>query len=168
MMECMVELGNVLNVLTKLVVLVGVPIGLCKYFAAVRKEQRDRELGTYNALDEKYLAYLELCLKHTDLDIFDIPDNEISESRFGEDKGKAELIAFTMLMAVFERAFLMYSDNSDRIRTLQWVGWREYMQQFASRENFRDAWRISGNTFDERFQKFMDGLVKPQNGGERG
>lgn len=37
------------------------------------RERRDREYGTYNALDDKYVQFLEMCLEHPDLDVFDVP-----------------------------------------------------------------------------------------------
>ena len=157
MIEALVSPKDFLEVLATIVVLGGVPFGLYKYVDAVKKEQRDREHGTYNALDEKYIMYQEVCLKNPKLDIFDIPDAQ--PASLNPEEKKKEVIAFTILMSIFERSFLMYSDKSDSIKEQQWQGWEEYITKFASRDNFKKAWEISGETFDTRFEEFMNGVI---------
>jgi hypothetical protein len=84
-----------LDALAHFVVLVGVPTGLLQFFLKVRKEQRDREYGTYNALDEKYVEFQRLCLDHPRLDVFDVPDAQPID--LNPEEKKKELIAFTLL-----------------------------------------------------------------------
>jgi hypothetical protein len=147
------QLKDVFELLSYAAVVVGVPAGLFQYYRTVKKEQQDREYGTYNALDEKYLEFEKLCLEHPYLDVFDIPDQ--APIQLTEPQKKEELIAFTMLFSIFERACLMYSDESTAIKQRQWTGWEEYIRRFCKRENFRRAWATSGNTFDTTFQDYM-------------
>lgn len=142
-----------LDALARIVVLIGVPTGLLQFYLKTRKERHDREYGTYNALDEKYLEFQRLCLDKPRLDIFDIPDPKAVELTLEEKK--QELVAFTLLFSIFERAFLMYKDQSKKARERQWTGWRDYLVSYCRRENFRRAWQISGNTFDQEFQDHM-------------
>ena len=142
-----------LEALSYLTVIVSLPLALYQYRKITTKEQADREYGTYNALDEKYLEFLEMCYHNPRLDIFDIVDG--TPHTLDQLEKKQELVAFTMLFSIFERAFLMYHDQSDRVRTRQWTGWHEYIQQYCKRANFRNAWSISGSTFDSGFQAFM-------------
>jgi hypothetical protein len=142
-----------LNALARLVVLIGVPTGLVQFYFKTRKERHDREYGTYNALDEKYVEFQLLCLDHPRLDVFDVPDAKPVELTFEEKK--QELIAFTLLFSVFERSFLMYKDQSKKVREKQWTGWQTYLESYCVRENFRSAWQVSGHTFDQRFQDHM-------------
>lgn len=142
-----------LEALSYLTVIVSLPLALYQYRKITTKEQSDREYGTYNALDEKYLEFLKMCYENPRLDIFDISDRP--PEKLNTLEVKQELIAFTMLFSVFERAFLMYHDQSDEVRTRQWTGWHEYIQQYCKRDNFRRAWASSGSTFDSGFQEFM-------------
>jgi hypothetical protein len=146
-------LKNWLEALSYLTVIVSLPLALYQYRKITTKEQSDREYGTYNALDEKYLEFLEMCYANPRLDIFDISDRPPQKLNPLEEK--QELIAFTMLFSVFERSFLMYHDQSNEVRTRQWTGWHEYIQQYCKRDNFRRAWTASGSTFDSGFQEFM-------------
>jgi len=142
-----------LEVVSYLTVIVSLPLALYQYRKITTKEQADREYGTYNALDEKYLEFLKLCYDSPGLDIFDVADS--TPLPVAEIDYKRELIAFTMLFSVFERAYLMYYDQPDKIRARQWTGWLDYIQHYCSRGNFRKAWEVSGETFDTGFQVFM-------------
>ena len=144
---------DVLEALSYIVILLGVPTGLVQYFQAVKKEQLDREYGTYNALDEKFLEFQNLCLAHPYLDIFDLPDKV--PITLSPAQHKEELIAFTMLFSIFERAFLMYCDQAAPIKQRQWMGWDEYIQSYCKRGNFKLAWQTCGGTFDKDFEKYM-------------
>ena len=141
------QLKDVFELLSYAAIVVGVPVGLFQYYRTVKKEQQDREYGTYNALDEKYLEFEKLCLEH--------PYPDQMPIQLTEPQKKQELIAFTMLFSIFERACLMYRDQSTTIKQRQWSGWHEYIGRFCRRENFRRAWATSGNTVDTIFQGYM-------------
>lgn len=104
-------------------------------------------------MDEKYLEYQDLCIRYPYLDIFDVPDSHPIE--LNEKQKKEELIAFTMLISIFERAFLMYHDQSSDLKSKQWSGWNEYIKSYCERKNFRIAWKICGSSFDSDFQEFV-------------
>jgi hypothetical protein len=135
-------------------VILGVPVALVQYFLATRKEQKDREYGTYDELDDRYLAYQQLCVEHPDLDVWDLSDGGTRRELTAKEH-KQELQLFTILFAIFERAFLMYSDMSTDLKKAQWHGWEDYLASYCKRENFRHAWARSGTTFDEKFQTYM-------------
>ncbi len=98
-----------LEALTRFVVIIGIPLGLIQAWWRYRKEQKSREYGTYNALDERYIDFQRLCLTHPYLDVFDVPDT--APAALNPVQKKEELIAFTLLFSIFERAFLMYSEQ---------------------------------------------------------
>lgn len=144
-----------LEVLSKLVIICGFPFAYYQYRKAKEKEKRDREYGTYHALDEKYIEFQKLCLQYPYLNVFDIPDALPAE--LNAEQKKEELILFTMLFSIFERAFLLYTDpqQTSAIKEKQWVGWDSYISSYCNRENFLSAWEISGSTFDTEFEKYM-------------
>ena len=157
---------QVLQALSYCAVILGIPLALRQHYRAVKKEQRDRELaqrdrelGTYNALDEKYIEYLRLCLKYPNLDVFDVPHP--SPAPLSPEDERLQIILFTILMSIFERAYLMYGDQGEEVKKRQWAGWESYIQGFCQRDNFRRAWKTSGSTFDTRFQAYMGAYVQP-------
>jgi len=146
---------DILDALSKIVVILGLPLAYIQYLRTKRKEKRDREYGTYNALDEKYLEFQKLCLEHPYLNIFDIQDE--TPKKLTVEQKKEELILYTMLFSIFERAYLLYSDQNSNIKKKQWSGWDSYIKSYCIREPFLEAWKISGNTFDIDFEKYMEG-----------
>lgn len=146
-----------LDAISKIVIILGLPLAFIQYKITKRKEKRDREYGTYNALDEKYLEYQRLCLRFPYLDIFDLPDKKPRE--LDEIQKKEELILFTMLFSIFERSYLLYIDQYSRIKKKQWIGWDTYIKSFCQRENFLRAWKASGSTFDTEFEKYMEETI---------
>jgi hypothetical protein len=118
----------------------------------------EKEYGTYNALDEKFIEFQKLCLAYPYLDIFDVRDPD--PEQLDKDKKKEELIAFTMLFSIFERAFIMYRNQDNEIKRQQWTGWDDYIKSFCKRKNFRDAWEKSGTTFDVKFTEYMNEILK--------
>jgi hypothetical protein len=127
----------------------------------VRKRESDaRELATYDALDNKYLEFEELCLRYSSLDVFDVPDDRaITPTPLSPMQKKRELIAFTMLFSIFERAFYMYSKQTAAVQDDQWSGWNDFIAGYCERPNFQDAWKESGSTFKKDFQKYMQGKI---------
>lgn len=152
------QVKPVLETAAQLVVILGLPGALYRYYRTTAREATDREYGTYNALDDKYLEFQKLCLEFPRLDVSDIP--LVNPPELNEFERQQELIAFTMLMSVFERAFLMYKDQGVKIRREQWDGWHEYIEGYCRRANFRGAWEISGKTFDARYQAFMKDILR--------
>lgn len=156
-MELLLASRDLLEVLSFVAIILGIPAGIYQFYRRTRREQLDREYGTYNALDEKYLEFLQLCFHNSDLDIFDIPDSRPPEMT--EEQKKRELIAFTVLISLLERAYLMYADQSTSVKRRQWTGWYEYMELYASRKNFQKAWAVAGDMFDTKFVNFMDRMI---------
>lgn len=152
------EWKDIFELLSYVTVALGFPAAIYQYRLSKLREQADREYGTYNALDEKYLEFQARCFEHPELDIFDIPDE--NPKPLGEEQRKQELVAFTMLISVFERAFLMYHDQSNKVKAAQWTGWDEYIRSYCARDNFRNAWEVSGETFDRNFENYVEEIME--------
>jgi hypothetical protein len=60
------------------------------------------------------------------------------------------------LFSLFERSYLMFSNQADMFRQRQWSGWKHFLDDFIRRESVRTAWELSKETYDTDFQKFMD------------
>ena len=46
-----------LDAISKLIIILGFPLAFIQYMRTKHKEKQDREYGTYNSLDEKYLEF---------------------------------------------------------------------------------------------------------------
>lgn len=148
------KINPFLETLTYLVSILGAPIAIWLFFREKRKERLDREYGTYNTLDDKYVEFLNLCLNYPKLTMHGQPDEALALSP--EEMRQRDII-FEILVCLFERAFLMYSGQSDTIRKKQWIGWKEYMEYWMTNDHFRNAWsRFLNDQYDADFMRFMN------------
>jgi hypothetical protein len=147
-------LNNYLQIASGIVTILGLPLALYLFYNEKRKERKEREYGTYNALDDKYIHFLEMCLEKPELDVIEYS----VDTQFDKNE-RQEQILFLILISILERAFLMYNDQSTKIKERQWLGWVEYMKDYCNKENFRKKWPELGPQFDKKFVGFMDSLM---------
>ena len=152
------SLVDFFQILANLSILLGIPVSLYLFYAEKEKERREREYGTYNALDDKYIDYLKLCLAYPEYDVFDIP-NEIHRE-MSPEKRRMQLILFSILVSILERSFLMYKDQSTKVKKDQWAGWDSYIRDYTSRKSFREAWKLIGEDFDKNFVEYVSNIIK--------
>jgi hypothetical protein len=170
-----------LGAIDHFIVILGVPAAVIGYFRS-RARDRDeaekarlareaetqarikeiaaREIATYTALDDKYLEFERLCFQSPSLDVFDVPDAAPASPEPTPMQKKRELVAFTMLFSLFERAYFMYQHQTSDLRRAQWTGWDEFIAGYCKRANFQAAWKTSGSTFDSHFQKYMQEKIE--------
>jgi len=146
-----------LDIVLKLTQLIGIPVGIALYVINKRKEQLEREYGTYDALDNKYIDYLKLCLSHPDLDVADTPRPGMAA--LTREQQHRELVIFSILISIMERAFLMYRDKSDQVRANQWSGWDAYIRDWSGRANFTAVLPALTPQFDGSFVEYLNAIV---------
>jgi hypothetical protein len=152
--------AKVLDFIVKIFQLIGIPVAIVLYMVNKRKEVRDRDYGTYDTLDDKYIDYLKLCLDYPDLDVADTPKANMGVLTPGQQY--REWVLFSILISIMERAYLMYLNTSFQVRTDQWDGWEDYLEEWGKRENFRRALSKLASGFDERFVKYLHTKVQFQ------
>lgn len=144
-----------LATIVDLITLLGVPTAICVYSMEQRQRRMEREYGTYDALDDKYIELQQLCLNHVELDVFDTPYDTPRE--LSEQQKKQEDAILYIRIAIFERAYLMYKrSRSKGIRKNQWAGWEIEIREWLERENFRALWALNRQYFDQEFIEFFD------------
>jgi hypothetical protein len=99
----------------------GVPLALAAFLTEKALERTEREYGTNHARDEKHLAYLTSSIEHPRLGLYDM--QLPSDLELGPLERVQQFAMFDILVSLLERAFLMYADESTRIKRRQWEGW---------------------------------------------
>ncbi len=136
------------------------PLAVISYLRARQDERRQREYRTYDELDNKLLEYQKLALQH-DLELIDLPD--LSPALAGDRlRKKQQLVTCTLAFSLFQRAYLMFHDQSDRFKARQWAGWNARLERFVTRDTTRDAWQLCRAQFDTGFQRFVEGKIAGQ------
>jgi hypothetical protein len=124
-----------------------------------RKERVEREYGTYDALDEKYIQYLTLSLQYPDLDVGEYPT--VVENLSPEQRMR-EIAMMSILMSILKRAYIMYSDKSNKKKEEEWTGWDEYIHGWYTRDSFKRNWKYVGQEFQSGFMKYISDVVASQ------
>ncbi|MGE3171562.1 MAG: hypothetical protein AB7O97_02980 [Planctomycetota bacterium] len=144
----------------------GIPIALLSLGAARREHRRnrdkdasDREFGTYDELDHKYVEFVFRCTQHPHLDLFSEPlpaDRRISPADL-----RIERAYFAALISLFERAVVMFEHRAHgSLRDDQRAGWVRCMESYCTRPSFVAEWRAIGAQFDESFQREMNAIMR--------
>ena len=142
------------GLLSDVVTLIGVPVAIILYFRENKRQRREREYGTYHALDDKYIDYLKTVLDHPGLNMMYIP---LANPPVLNDEQRVQQMAiFEILLSIFERAFLMYADQRRGVRQKQWEGWRLYIVEWTKHPEFRPLWTRLGGEFDRDFVIFIN------------
>jgi len=139
---------------TFVVTLLGVPAAIFIYSREQRLQREEREYGTYDALDEKYIELQQLCIEYPQLDIFDTPYK--TPRKLTEEQEKQEEAIILIRISIFERAFLMYQRTPSKSKSDQWQGWEDEIKEWLERKNFREVWNIHAPYYDKRFFEYFN------------
>lgn len=140
---------------------IGFPLAILALLLQWRSERKAKEYESYNSLDEKYIAFIELCLQWPDLQVYD-PDKENENwSALNKADARRQQMLYQILISILERAFLLYRDQSTTIKRKEYDGWHSYMQDYAATPNFRYAWEKLklGEQFHDDFVAEMNRLI---------
>jgi len=122
-----------------LVTVLGLPIAVLTIWRELRaervneaKELEQREDEIYVQLSQQYSAILEAALAHPELDVL-----EASGGNLTPDQRRRQAIYYEMLMALFERAYiLLYEDSPTGQGGRRWGSWADFFSYWLKRPDF--------------------------------
>ena len=92
------------------------------------------------------------------LDVADVPKKHTAP--LNPEQQHRELLMFSILISIMERAYLMYQDKSDAVRRSQWEGWSAYIVDWSRRPNFKLVAPALSQQFDRRFCEYLHDVIK--------
>ncbi len=124
------------ELLSYVVTVIGLPLAILVFALEKRKERQNEEDAVYESISEKYQEFLRVVLDHPDLHLFSMAKTPA----LSEDQTERMMVAFSMLIALFERAYvLLYEDGLKGAKLRRWRSWEDYMHEWCAREDFRDV-----------------------------
>jgi len=155
------EGANLVTILGIVFALVGLTVSLRTFIAERKKEHLEREYGTFDSLDNKYVEFMYACTQHPNLDLFSEP---LGKDRVAtKEELNVERALFSVLISIFERAFVMFERRAGKdMKELQYLGWLECMRSYCIRESFLFEWKKIGNQFDNDFKKRLNDLIEEE------
>lgn len=124
------------ELLSYVVTVIGLPMAILVFALEKRKERQNEEDAVYESISEKYQEFLRVVLDNPDLHLFSMTKTPALD----ENQTERMMVAFSMLIALFERAYvLLYEDGLKGAKLRRWRSWEDYMHEWCAREDFRDV-----------------------------
>lgn len=124
------------ELLSYIVTVVGLPLAIAVFFYEQRKERDNEEEEVYQLLSDNYQDFLKVALENSDLHLYSVEETP----DLNDEQRERMLIIFSMLIALFERAYLLlYEEKMSPRQLRRWRSWEDYMSEWCQRADFRTA-----------------------------
>src|SRR5450759_3603353 len=97
---------DIWELLSYMVTVVGLPLAISVFIFEQRKERNNEEEEVYQLLSDNYQDFLKIALEHPDLRLFAREET----SALSQEQRERMFIIFSMLISLFERAYLLLYD----------------------------------------------------------
>jgi hypothetical protein len=116
------------------VTVVGLPLAIFVFLFEQRKERENEEEAVYQLLSDNYQDFLKVALEHPDLKLFSSRETR----ELSDEQNERMVILFSMLVSLFERAYLLlHEDDMSGTQARRWGSWEDYMREWCQRSDFR-------------------------------
>ncbi len=124
------------ELLSYVVTVIGLPLAIVVFFYEQQKERDNEEEEVYQLLSDNYQDFLRVTLENPDLHLFSADETP----GLDDEQRERMIIIFTMLVSLFERAYLLqYEDGMNARQLRRWRSWEDYMREWCRRADFRRA-----------------------------
>ena len=124
---------DVWELMSYVVTVVGLPLAIAVFLFEQQKERENEEEEVYQLLSDNYQDFLKVALENPDLRLF----SKDATPSLSEEQAERQLIIFSMLMSLFERAYLLlYEDKMTPKQKRRWNSWEDYIQDWCANEDF--------------------------------
>jgi len=111
----------------------GLPFAIFLFLYEQRKERDAEDEEAYQLLQNAYSDFLKIVLDNPDLQL----RTAAKSSNLTDEQRERMLIIFEMLIALFERAYIVsYEEDLSGVALRRWNSWDDYMREWCRREDF--------------------------------
>ena len=143
------------ELLSYVVTVIGLPLAIFVFIYEQLKERENEEEEVYQLLSDNYQDFLKVSLENPDLRLFSMektPD-------LTDEQRERMFIIFTMLISLFERAYLLlYEENMSSKKLRRWRSWEDYMREWCQRADFREQLPVLTRGEDPEFIEYLQML----------
>jgi hypothetical protein len=121
------------EMLSYVVTVIGLPLAIAVFLFEQQKERENEEEEVYQLLSDNYQDFLKVALENPDLRLF----SKDATPSLSDEQIERQLIIFSMLMSLFERAYLLlYEEKMTPKQKRRWNSWEDYIQDWCANEDF--------------------------------
>ncbi len=147
------------ELLSYIVTAIGLPAAIGIFLYEQKKERDNEEEEVFQLVSDNYQDFLKIVLQNPDLRLF---SPEGTPSLNDEQRERMHII-FSMLVSLFERAYLLLFEPDMSPKQLRrWLSWEDYMREWCQREDFRDRLPILLRGEDPEFVAYIESLARRQ------
>jgi hypothetical protein len=111
----------------------ALPFAIFLFLYEQRKERDSEDEEAYQLLQNAYSDFLKIVLDNPDLRL----RSSAARPDLCEQQRERTLIIFEMLIALFERAYIVaYQPDLKGVALRRWNSWDDYMREWCRREDF--------------------------------
>jgi hypothetical protein len=148
---------EVWELLSYIVTVIGLPLAIFVFVIEQRKERLNDQDAVYESISEKYQEFLRVVLDHPDLHLF----AKTRTPALSDEQTERMMVIFSMLISLFERAYvLLYETGLSGAKLRRWRSWEDYMNEWCTREDFRDVLDTLLLGEDPEFGEYIRGLAR--------
>ena len=123
--------------LSYVVTVVGLPLAIGVFIYEKRRERQNEGEEIYQRLSDEYTEFLKLVLANPDLQLL---RKQSANFPLTDEQRERKLVLLSILISLFERAFLLvYDESMDHQTRRLWQSWEDYLLEWCERQDFRDA-----------------------------
>jgi hypothetical protein len=113
----------------------GLPYAIVLFMYENYKERQIEDEEIYQKLAEEYAKFGNLMIENADLRLM---TGDLADEGLNAEQRERKKVIFDMLVALFERAFiLVYEEHMDKKTRRLWATWEDYIRFWCKREDFR-------------------------------
>ena len=145
------------EMMSYVVTVIGLPLAIAVFLFEQRKERENEEEEVYQLLSDSYQDFLKVALENPDLRLF---SDEVTQS-LDEQQKERQLIIFTMLVSLFERAYLLlYEESMSPKQARRWNSWEDYLREWCQKPHFRSQLPQLLRGEDPSFVRYLEQLAQ--------
>jgi hypothetical protein len=135
----------------------GLPMAITVFIYEQHRERDNEEENVYQLLSDNYQDFLKVALDNADLRLFAVDETPA----LSDEQKERRLIIFSMLISLFERAYLLlHEDNMSEKQRRRWSSWEDYMAEWLERSDFRSLLDVLLRGEDPRFAAHIQQLAR--------
>jgi hypothetical protein len=129
------ETKDAWEVASYVVTVVGFPFAIVMFALENYKERKLEGEELYQKLAEEYAKFAKLLIDNADLQLM---TGTVPEAALSPEQKERKKIIFDMLVALFERAYLLvYEEKMDKQTKRLWATWEDYIKFWCRRADFK-------------------------------
>jgi hypothetical protein len=123
------------ELLSYVVTVFGLPMAILVFIWEQRRDRQQEEEEIHQQLSDDYTGFMKLVLENPDLRML---HRNGPPQQLDEEQRERRLALFNILVALFERAYLLVWEPEMTAKTARlWQSWEDYMREWCRRPDFR-------------------------------